>query len=79
MVFASFRNLCNQWFPPKPSCTENEVPSQYCKVFLVKGGNGAAGYELIEVLYGTGATIYMASRSKVTNSLRRTTTLTAIS
>jgi NADPH:quinone reductase-like Zn-dependent oxidoreductase len=79
MVLASFCNLCNQWFPPKPSFTENEVPSQHGKVFIVTGGNGAVGYELIKILYGTGATIYMASRSKVTNSLRRTTTLTAIS
>jgi NADPH:quinone reductase-like Zn-dependent oxidoreductase len=79
MVLASFRNLFNQWFPPKPSFTENEVPSQHGKVFIVTGGNGAVGYELIKILYGTGATIYMASRSKVTNSLRRTMTLTAIS
>jgi hypothetical protein len=66
MVLASVRNLCNQWFPPKPAFTEAEVSSQQGKVFIVTGGNGAVGYELIKILYATGATIYMASRSEVT-------------
>jgi NADPH:quinone reductase-like Zn-dependent oxidoreductase len=64
MVLASTRNLLNQWFPPKPTFTEAEVPSQQGKVFIVTGGNGAVGYALIKILYRTGATIYMASRSK---------------
>ncbi|KAE9380172.1 putative oxidoreductase,short chain dehydrogenase [Stipitochalara longipes BDJ] len=64
MVLASTRNLLNQWFPPKPGFTEADVPSQKGKVFIVTGGNGAVGYALIKILYHTGATIYMASRSK---------------
>ncbi|KAN0119570.1 NAD(P)-binding protein [Hyaloscypha variabilis] len=64
MVLASTRNLLNQWFPPKPTFTEAEVPSQQGKVFIVTGGNGAVGYALIKILYRAGATIYMASRSK---------------
>lgn len=65
MVLASIRNLRSQWFPPKPLFTDAEVPSQHGKVFIVTGGNTGVGYALIKILYGTGATIYMASRSKV--------------
>jgi NADPH:quinone reductase-like Zn-dependent oxidoreductase len=79
MVIASFRNLLNQWFPPKPTFTEDEVPSQHGKVFIVTGGNGAVGYELIKILYGTGATIYMASRSKVFESRHLSSTADILS
>lgn len=65
MVLAAARNLVVQWFPSKPLFTEAEVPSQKGKVFIVTGGNSGIGYALIKILYGTGATIYMASRSKV--------------
>lgn len=65
MVFDSARNLRNQWFPPSPQFTEKDVPSQVGKVFIVTGGNTGVGYALIKMLYGTGAKIYMASRSKV--------------
>ncbi|KAF4452205.1 short-chain dehydrogenase [Fusarium austroafricanum] len=64
MVLASLRNLQAQWFPPKPTFTEGDVPSQKGRVFIVTGGNAGVGYELVKMLYGTGATIYMTSRSK---------------
>jgi NADPH:quinone reductase-like Zn-dependent oxidoreductase len=64
-VIATIRNLLDQWFPPKPLFTETDVPLQTGKVFIVTGGNSGVGYELISMLYGKGATIYMASRSKV--------------
>ncbi|KAL2069922.1 hypothetical protein VTL71DRAFT_14601 [Oculimacula yallundae] len=64
MSIGTIRNLRNQWFPPKPSFTEKDVPSQQGKVFIVTGGNTGVGYALIKLLYGTGATIYMASRNK---------------
>jgi len=69
MSLATIRNLRNQWFPPKPQFTEEDVPSQIGKVFIVTGGNTGVGYALIKLLYGTGATIYMASRNKVTLSI----------
>jgi hypothetical protein len=69
MVLTSICNLRNQWFPPNPIFTEAEVPSQQGRVFIVTGGNGAVGYELCKILYNTGATIYMASRSEVSHSL----------
>ncbi|KAL9110541.1 MAG: hypothetical protein Q9227_004899 [Pyrenula ochraceoflavens] len=53
-----------QYFPPKPTFTENEVPSQKGRVFIVTGGNSGVGFELCKILYGTGATVYMAARSK---------------
>lgn len=61
----AFRGLYTQLFPPKPTLTEDNVPSQRGKVFVVTGGNSGVGYELCKILYGTGATIYMASRSQV--------------
>jgi hypothetical protein len=65
MALAGIRNLRKQWFPPAPKFTEKNVPSQKGKVFIVTGGNAGVGYALIKLLYSTGATIYMASRSKV--------------
>ncbi|KAF5025455.1 hypothetical protein F66182_2478 [Fusarium sp. NRRL 66182] len=64
MVFSSLRNFRSQWFPPKPSFTEGHVPSQNGRVFIVTGGSAGIGFELVKLLYGTGATVYMTSRSK---------------
>ncbi|KAF4912434.1 putative oxidoreductase [Colletotrichum viniferum] len=64
MVLASLRNLRSQWFPPAPTFTEDNVPPQDGRVFIVTGGNAGVGFELVKMLYTTGATIYMASRSK---------------
>ncbi|KAF7899680.1 hypothetical protein EAF00_004016 [Botryotinia globosa] len=50
-------------FPPAPSFTEKDIPSQKGKVFIVTGGNQGVGFELINMLYPTDATIYMTSRS----------------
>ncbi|KAL6921217.1 hypothetical protein FSST1_005243 [Fusarium sambucinum] len=63
MVLASLSNWRAQWFPPKPRFTEQDVPAQNGRVFIVTGGNAGIGYELVKMLYGTGATIYMTSRS----------------
>ncbi|KXH24972.1 hypothetical protein CSAL01_12386 [Colletotrichum salicis] len=64
MSLAGVRNLLSQWFPPQPTYTEQHVPSQKGKVFIVTGGNHGIGFELVKILYATGAKIYMASRSK---------------
>lgn len=61
MSFASFRT---QYWPPAPKFIEKDVTTQAGKVFIVTGGNQGVGFELIKMLYPTGATIYMASRSK---------------
>ncbi|KAH9234592.1 hypothetical protein K456DRAFT_1724164 [Colletotrichum gloeosporioides 23] len=51
--------------PPKPSFTGEHVGLQCDRVFVVPGGNAGVGYELVRLLYTTRATVYMASRSKV--------------
>jgi NAD(P)-dependent dehydrogenase (short-subunit alcohol dehydrogenase family) len=56
----------DQIYPPKPTFTEKDVPpgSQVGKVFMVTGANQGIGYELVKLLYHTGATIYLAGRSE---------------
>jgi NAD(P)-dependent dehydrogenase (short-subunit alcohol dehydrogenase family) len=55
-----------QVFPPKPQFTEENVTpgSQVGKVFLVTGANQGVGFELVKMLYPSGATIYLAGRSQ---------------
>ncbi|KAI1303523.1 NAD(P)-binding protein [Xylaria venustula] len=62
----AFRNFKTQTWPPKPTFTEANVPpgSQTGRVFMVTGGNTGIGFELCKILFNSGATIYMASRSK---------------
>ncbi|VUC25287.1 unnamed protein product [Clonostachys rosea] len=60
MIYTTY----TQFFPPKPTFTEENLPSQKGKVFMVTGGNSGIGYELCKILYGSGATIYMATRSE---------------
>jgi hypothetical protein len=62
---SSLGNLVSQFFPSSPPFTEKDIPAQNGRVFIVTGGNAGIGLELCKILYGTGATIYMASRSKV--------------
>lgn len=56
--------LYAQYVPAKPGFTENDVGSQGGKVFIVTGSNTGVGYELVKMLYSSGATIYMAGRSE---------------
>lgn len=65
MPFASLKSMRTQFFPPSPTFTEKDVPSQSGRVFIVTGGNAGSGFELYKMLYTTGATVYMATRSQV--------------
>ncbi len=58
-------NWYTQFFPPKPTFTEADVPSQKGRVFIVTGASAGIGLALCRILYNTGATVYMACRSKV--------------
>ncbi|KAE9375269.1 putative oxidoreductase,short chain dehydrogenase [Stipitochalara longipes BDJ] len=61
------RNSINQTWPPHPpTFTEaNVLPgSEKGRVFIVTGGNSGIGFELCKILYTSGATIYMASRTQ---------------
>ncbi|EPE35903.1 NAD(P)-binding Rossmann-fold containing protein [Glarea lozoyensis ATCC 20868] len=59
-----FQSMFSQFFPSAPSFTENDIPAQDGRVFIVTGGNAGIGFELCRMLYDKGATVYMASRSK---------------
>lgn len=65
--FSSLRATLTQIYPPKPTFTEADVPagSQRGRVFIVTGGNAGIGLSLTKILYAAGATVYIASRSKV--------------
>ncbi|KAL2068160.1 hypothetical protein VTL71DRAFT_16258 [Oculimacula yallundae] len=75
------RTLLAQFFPGTPTFTEEDIPSQIGKVFMVTGGNAGLGFELVKILYSRGATVYMAGRSQskaeaAINSIQATTTTT---
>ncbi|KAH9203132.1 hypothetical protein DL95DRAFT_350146, partial [Leptodontidium sp. 2 PMI_412] len=51
-------------FPNKPTLTEKNLSDQQGKVFLVTGGSGGLGKELISILYQHNAKVYVATRSQ---------------
>lgn len=51
-------------FPPTPTLTEKNIPSQEGKVFIVTGGAAGIGYELCQILYQAGGRVYLAGRSE---------------
>lgn len=54
----------SQFFPPKPTLTEANLPSQKGKVFVVTGGYSGLGLQLCIMLYQAGGKVYVAGRSK---------------
>ncbi|KAJ5380917.1 steroid dehydrogenase [Penicillium cataractarum] len=54
----------SQFFPPKPTLTEANLPSQKGKVFIVTGGYSGVGFELCKILYQAGGKVYLAGRSE---------------
>ncbi|KAH8666999.1 hypothetical protein BX600DRAFT_540271 [Xylariales sp. PMI_506] len=60
-----FKTFLDQWAsPPKSNFNEENVPSQAGRVFIVTGATSGIGFELAKILYGKGAKIYLACRSK---------------
>jgi NAD(P)-dependent dehydrogenase (short-subunit alcohol dehydrogenase family) len=55
----------SQFFPPHPTLTEANLPSQKGKVFIVTGGASGVGFELCTILYQAGGKVYLAGRSEV--------------
>ncbi|POR33079.1 Putative oxidoreductase [Tolypocladium paradoxum] len=51
-------------FIPAPPLTEENLPDQSGRVHLVTGGYAGVGGELSKILYGKGATVYIAGRSE---------------
>jgi len=54
----------SQMWPPKPTLTEENLPSQAGKVFIVTGATSGIGYELTKILFFAGARVYLAVRSE---------------
>lgn len=54
----------SQFFPPAPTLTETNLPSQKGKVFIVTGGYSGVGFELCSILYHASGTVYLAGRSE---------------
>ncbi|RAK82732.1 NAD(P)-binding protein [Aspergillus fijiensis CBS 313.89] len=54
----------SQFFPPRPTFTLADVPSQQGKIIIVTGGSSGIGLELVNMLYSKGATVYIAGRSE---------------
>ena len=64
MLYSYIKNFYTQWLPHSPALTEENLPSQAGKVFIVTGSSSGIGFELTNILYSKGATIYMACRSQ---------------
>jgi NAD(P)-dependent dehydrogenase (short-subunit alcohol dehydrogenase family) len=50
----------SQFFPPKPTLTEANLPSQKGKVCIVTGGYSSVGLELCTILYQADGKVYLA-------------------
>ena len=53
----------SQLYPPRPSLTEVNVPSQEGKIFIVTGASSGIGYLLASILYQAGGKVYITARS----------------
>lgn len=62
---ATLKRIWPQLWPESPApLTAANLPSQTGKVFVITGSTAGIGLELTKILYGAGATVYMAARSE---------------
>lgn len=52
------------FFPPPPTFTDADLPSQAGKVFIITGAASGVGFELAKILYSAGGAVHIAARSK---------------
>ncbi|KAF2159565.1 hypothetical protein M409DRAFT_70892 [Zasmidium cellare ATCC 36951] len=65
MVFQVLSHFVKQsFFLPNPRLTEENLPNQSGRVFIVTGGYAGVGDQLSQILYSKNGTIYIAGRSK---------------
>ncbi len=57
-------SLYTQFFPPRPTLTGSNLPSQAGKVFIVTGASSGMGFELAKILYTAGGTVYVMTRTE---------------
>jgi retinol dehydrogenase-12 len=50
-------------FPPAPTFTDANLPSQKGRVIIITGAASGVGFELAKILYLAGGTVYIAARS----------------
>ena len=55
---------CSSIVPHRAAFTETDLQDQTGKLFIVTGGTGGLGKELIQILYRRNAKIYIAARSE---------------
>ncbi|KAL4990613.1 hypothetical protein BDW68DRAFT_154067 [Aspergillus falconensis] len=54
----------SQFFPPSPTFTEESLPHQHGRVFLITGGTSGIGFELAKILYRRGGKAYITGRTE---------------
>ena len=65
MPSSSFKSSWTQFFPPKPTFTDVNVPADLgSKVYMVSGASSGMGQELARVLYARHAKVFLACRSE---------------
>ncbi len=52
------------FFIPKPTLTEQNLPDQSGRVFIITGGYAGCGKELAKIVYSKNGTVYVAGRSQ---------------
>jgi NAD(P)-dependent dehydrogenase (short-subunit alcohol dehydrogenase family) len=62
LTMSNFRK--STFFPRKPTLTEDNLPDQTGKVFIITGGNSGVGKELARMLFQHNAKVYIAARSQ---------------
>ncbi|KAJ7508810.1 hypothetical protein B0H11DRAFT_1963743 [Mycena galericulata] len=60
----SFFSVLNQFFPPKPKWSVNDIPDLTGQVMIVTGGNTGIGKETVKALLQHNAKVYIAGRSE---------------
>ncbi|EXK36858.1 hypothetical protein FOXG_08986 [Fusarium oxysporum f. sp. lycopersici 4287] len=60
----NFGMRCSTVVPNKPPLTEQNLPDQKGKVFLVTGASGGLGQLLVDILYRHNGKVYLAARSQ---------------
>lgn len=54
----------SQFFPLSPTLTEQNLPDQKGKVFIITGGASGIGFKLTTILFQGGGKVYITGRSK---------------
>ncbi|UKZ74656.1 hypothetical protein TrVFT333_002326 [Trichoderma virens FT-333] len=59
----SLRQTLSEFYPPKPTFTEQDLEDLAGKTYLITGGTSGIGFILTKILYSKNAKVYITSRS----------------